>query len=236
MNDRLTYGQIAEIIRERVTMPKLLSAYGIVNEKPTRGWRRIPCPIHKGTDKNFSYSDTGYKCFVCGARGGVVKFVEEYKGLPFRDALREIDALCGLKIPFDEQPPRELSRTLRQTNLTVLAGTLISNIETQLCSRYRAALERFTETGDDGSYDRLMDAQEALFDWESYGRERLREYAAFVTTELEKDAFCSRIWENQKRRMLETAASRWRTADNGTGYLPETLYYPNVIFNKNRNS
>lgn len=68
--------------------------------KPVRG--RIPCPIHRGTDRNFSYSDTGYTCFVCGAKGDVISFVKEVCELSTRaDAMRRINRDFGLGLPID---------------------------------------------------------------------------------------------------------------------------------------
>ena len=225
------------MIREQVTMPKLLAAYGIDPGRQTRGWRRIPCPIHNGSDKNFSFSDEAYKCFVCGAKGGVIHFAEEYRHLSFPDALREIDALCGLRIPFDEHTEPEINRTLRKVSLNVYAQQLRAGIERRLNADYTAAMERLAESDRSGApdaaeaYGRMMDAQEALFRWEAYGRERLREYSEYVLNDLETDSDGRRVFDSRKRRILEDAAAKWSTGNVETGHIPCETYFPNVNFN-----
>ena len=68
-------------------MPDLLERYGL----PVSRHRRIPCPIHNGTKKNFAYKNHGFVCYVCGVHGDVITFTELYFGLDFMDACRKLD-------------------------------------------------------------------------------------------------------------------------------------------------
>lgn len=93
------WGDIAAEIREAVTMEDALHAYApsvrIRN-------RRCPCPIHNGKDYNFSYTRNGYKCFVCGASGDVIGFVQTMCGLRDRaDAMKQINADFRLNLPIN---------------------------------------------------------------------------------------------------------------------------------------
>ena len=63
---------IVAIIHDSVTMEDVLSVYS--PSTPRRG-HRCPCPIHNGKDFNMSYTDHGYKCFVC--RGSAMTSIWE---------------------------------------------------------------------------------------------------------------------------------------------------------------
>ena len=84
----LTTKQQADLIKAELTMADILTAYGFDGNAR---YRRIPCPIHNGTDKNFSFTDFGWQCFTCGAHGGLVNFVEQYLECSFEDALTDIN-------------------------------------------------------------------------------------------------------------------------------------------------
>lgn len=91
------WGDIAAEIREAVTMEDVLHAYA--PSVSTRN-HRCPCPIHNGKDYNFSYTRTGYKCFVCGASGDVIGFVQTMCGLSRTDAMKRINADFRLNLPI----------------------------------------------------------------------------------------------------------------------------------------
>lgn len=62
---------------------------------------RCPCPIHNGKDYNFSLTDSGYKCFVCGASGDVIALVKEVCELSTRaDAMKKINQDFNLRLPL----------------------------------------------------------------------------------------------------------------------------------------
>ncbi|MEG2898578.1 MAG: CHC2 zinc finger domain-containing protein [Eubacterium sp.] len=84
----MTTKEQADLIKAQITMAEVLQAYGF-NWGASHG--RIPCPIHGGKHKNFSFNDFGFKCFVCGAHGGQVGFVEQYLEIPFEAALEDIN-------------------------------------------------------------------------------------------------------------------------------------------------
>ena len=104
---------LAEEIKSRVIMDDVLEAYGL----PTSKYKRIPCPLHHGKDKNFSYSDKWFKCFVCGESGSVIDFAMKLHGIGFRQALLRINEDLRLGLTSDTEaksPSRERSRLLTE--------------------------------------------------------------------------------------------------------------------------
>ena len=90
--------EIAEMIHQSVSMDDMIRCY-LPNEHPRN--HRLPCPIHHGKDPNFSYTKSGYRCFVCGASGDVITFVKELRGLSTRvDAMKQINADFNLRLPL----------------------------------------------------------------------------------------------------------------------------------------
>ena len=96
---RASWEDIAEAIHATVTMDEVIAFY--FPSLPRRH-HRCPCPLHSGKDLNFSYTQSGYKCFVCGASGDVITFVKEACELPTRaDAMRKINSDFRLNLPID---------------------------------------------------------------------------------------------------------------------------------------
>lgn len=84
-------------IKSRLNMQSVIGCY-FPSLKP-RG-NRIPCPIHNGKDYNFSFNDAVYHCFVCGAKGDVISFVQEVFSLSFPDALERLNDDFRLGLVF----------------------------------------------------------------------------------------------------------------------------------------
>lgn len=75
-----------ETIKETYTMPAILARYNMTIKK---GF--CTCPFHKGDHTaSMKVYNNGFYCFACGKGGDVIKFVQEYEGLSFRDACKWI--------------------------------------------------------------------------------------------------------------------------------------------------
>ena len=97
---RANWEDIASAVRYAIHMDAVLDLY--CPHLPRRN-HRCPCPIHNGKDMNFSYTDNGYKCFVCGASGDVIAFVKEVCELSTRaDAMKKINADFSLRLPIGD--------------------------------------------------------------------------------------------------------------------------------------
>lgn len=106
------WADISQAIRDRVSMDEVLSVY--CPSLPRRG-HRCPCPIHNGKDLNFSYTRSGYKCFVCGSSGDVVAFVKEVCELATRaDAMKRINSDLRLNLPIDCNVTEQISLEMAQ--------------------------------------------------------------------------------------------------------------------------
>ncbi|SMB21038.1 DNA primase [Sterolibacterium denitrificans] len=59
------------------------------------------CPFHSEKTPSFTVSPSKqfYHCFGCGAHGSAIGFLMEYSGLGFVDAVEELAASVGLKVP-----------------------------------------------------------------------------------------------------------------------------------------
>jgi DNA primase len=78
---------IAQVIGERVKLKKA-------------GRRFVGlCPFHSEKTPSFTVSpELGiYKCFGCGAAGDVIKFLQEYDGITFVEAMEELGERVGIK-------------------------------------------------------------------------------------------------------------------------------------------
>jgi DNA primase len=59
------------------------------------------CPFHKEKTASFTVSPVKqiYHCFGCGAGGDAIKFIQEYKGLGFVEAVEELASRYGMTVP-----------------------------------------------------------------------------------------------------------------------------------------
>lgn len=87
---------LAEAVRNFVNMTDVVKQFS--NETPVMN--RIPCPFHHGHDRNMAIYPHGYKCYVCGASGDEISFVQGVTGLDFIGAVRQIDRAFGLGLPL----------------------------------------------------------------------------------------------------------------------------------------
>lgn len=99
--------EIAEVIHASVTIRDALDVYcpGLEIRH-----HRCPCPIHSGKDYNFSFTDRGFKCFVCNASGDVITLVKEVCELSTRvEAMKRICADFRLPVDFYAEISPEVS-------------------------------------------------------------------------------------------------------------------------------
>ena len=103
---------IADVIHDSVTIEDALRVYcpGIEVKH-----HRCPCPIHNGRDYNFSFTDNGFKCFVCNASGDVISLVKEVCELSTRvEAMQKICEDFRLPVDFHAGLTHEVSAKVNQ--------------------------------------------------------------------------------------------------------------------------
>ena len=104
---RASWEDIAQAIHDTVTMEEVIRVYA--PDPPPRN-HRIPCPFHNGRDYNLSYTERGYKCFVCGASGDVIGFVKDACELATRsDAMKRMNRDLDLHLPIDSDVTENFS-------------------------------------------------------------------------------------------------------------------------------
>lgn len=79
--------KLSEQICEQLTMQDVLARYHHLGRN-----NRVDCPLHGGTNNNFSYNDKVFHCFTCGESGNAISFVGKLFGLTFQEAICRLDA------------------------------------------------------------------------------------------------------------------------------------------------
>ena len=84
----MKYNQSVELIKERLPLAEVVEHY--TGEKLTKG--KIRCPLHNEKTASFTvYPNNTFYCFGCGASGDVLKFVQAYFNIGFKEALMRLD-------------------------------------------------------------------------------------------------------------------------------------------------
>jgi DNA primase len=67
------------------------------------------CPFHAEKSPSFTVSPSKqfYHCFGCGASGDAIKFMTEYSGMTFIDAVKDLAQQVGMTVPDDDVSPAE---------------------------------------------------------------------------------------------------------------------------------
>src|ERR1700748_1915508 len=105
IDDLLARVDIVEVIEQRVPL-----------RKAGRDWT-ARCAFHDERSPSFTVSPAKqfYHCFGCGAHGSAIKFLMEYDRLEFVDAVEDLAARVGLKVPYEgggRRAPQEDSTDL----------------------------------------------------------------------------------------------------------------------------
>ena len=109
---RASWEDIAQAIHDSVTMSDVIGVY-CPEARPRH--HRMPCPIHNGKDYNFSFTDSGYCCFVCNETGDVIKFVQTVCSLRSRtDAMTQINRDFHLNLPLDREITHAENKALEE--------------------------------------------------------------------------------------------------------------------------
>ncbi|WP_029408212.1 DNA primase [Thiomicrorhabdus sp. Milos-T2] len=93
----LSRADVVQVINQRVPLKKAGSSY------------KACCPFHdeKSPSFNVSSSKQFYHCFGCGASGDAIKFLMEYDGLSFVEAVEALAAQYGMVVPREQRSPAQ---------------------------------------------------------------------------------------------------------------------------------
>ncbi len=97
------------------------------------------CPFHGEKSPSFivSPSRQTYHCFGCGVHGDAIRFLTEYSGLGFMDAVRDLAQQVGLKVPEREDSPEDRARA----DAEKAQRATLSDVLAKAGEHYRAALK-----------------------------------------------------------------------------------------------
>jgi len=91
------------------------------------------CPFHKEKTPSFHVNPSRqiFHCFGCHKGGDVFRFVQEYEGLDFIEAVKRLAERARIPIEFDQQPGYRESRQTKET---------LFKIHEQIAQRWHHAL------------------------------------------------------------------------------------------------
>lgn len=97
IEDLLARADIVQVINQRVPLKKAGSTY------------KACCPFHDEKTPSFNVNPQKqfYHCFGCGASGDAIKFLTEYDGLTFVEAVETLAAMNGMEVPREKLSPKE---------------------------------------------------------------------------------------------------------------------------------
>jgi DNA primase len=98
------------------------------------------CPFHAEKSPSFTVSPTKqfYHCFGCGASGDAIRFLTEYSGMTFVDAVKDLAQQVGLQVPEEEGSPEDRERAAAQKQ----RRSTLSEVLAKAADAYRKQLKQ----------------------------------------------------------------------------------------------
>ena len=98
------------------------------------------CPFHGEKSPSFSVSPSKqfYHCFGCGASGDAIRFLTEYSGMSFVDAVRDLAQQVGLQVPEEDSSPAEREQAAAQKQ----RRSTLTDVLARAAEAYRQQLKR----------------------------------------------------------------------------------------------
>lgn len=93
----------ADVICSELKIQDVMQFYGI--QFNSRGFAN--CPFHNEKTPSLKTHDNHYKCFGCGASGGVIDFVMWKFGITFHQAIIRLDSDFNLGLTYKKPTLRE---------------------------------------------------------------------------------------------------------------------------------
>lgn len=106
------------------------------------------CPFHSETTPSFTVSPTKqfYHCFGCGVHGSAIGFLMEYGGMGYVDAVKDLAARTGMKVPEFTPTPQEAAKQAQSEELTDLVQRAAQFYKSEL-KRSEAAIAYLKRRG-----------------------------------------------------------------------------------------
>lgn len=107
IEDLLARSDIVQVINQRVPLKKAGATY------------KACCPFHSEKTPSFNVNPQKqfYHCFGCGASGDSLKFLMEYDGLSFIEAVEQLAAMNGMEVPREKLSPKQQAEQQKTKDL-----------------------------------------------------------------------------------------------------------------------
>lgn len=102
--------RLAEKICSDLKVKDVMEFYGI--QFNSKGY--AVCPFHNEKTPSLKTHDNRYKCFGCGASGGVIDFVMAYHNISFKQAIIRLD--CDFHLGLTQKKPTYRERMQEAEN------------------------------------------------------------------------------------------------------------------------
>lgn len=160
---------LVEEMKASITIEECIRRY--TDEVPRMG--RIRCPIHNGNDRNFSFREKYYHCFVCNAHGDCISLVMALFGCSFMSALQKLDFDFGLNLGIGSSlSPRKQEENAERLQERAKQSADEKRKKEQKAERYNEALDKVIQN--DLALRNLPDSFDSMTD-------------EFVTALIQKD-------------------------------------------------
>lgn len=115
----------AEQICSELKIIDVMQFYGV--QFNNRGFAN--CPFHKEKTASLKTHDNHYKCFGCGASGGVIDFVMETFGITFQQAIIRLDNDFQLGLTSKRPTLRERAQKAENRRIEAVYQRLRANLQ-----------------------------------------------------------------------------------------------------------
>jgi DNA primase len=107
IDDLLNRTDIVQLINARVPLKKAGTSY------------KACCPFHDEKTPSFNVNGIKqfYHCFGCGASGDAIRFLQEYDGLSFVEAVEALAAFNGVEVPREKLSPQAQAQQQKARDL-----------------------------------------------------------------------------------------------------------------------
>lgn len=124
IEDLLARSDIVQVINQRVPLKKAGATY------------KACCPFHDEKTPSFNVNPQKqfYHCFGCGASGDALKFLMEYDGLSFVEAVEQLASMSGMEVPREKLSPKQQAEQKKTKDLYDVTFAVAKYYRSQLRS------------------------------------------------------------------------------------------------------
>ena len=130
------------------------------------------CPFHGEKSPSFSVSPTKqfYHCFGCGASGDAIKFLTEYVGMTFMEAVKDLAQQYGLQVPEDDVSPQDRAKAAQMREQQATLSSVLEKAGVAYIRNLRSserAIDYFKRRGVSGEIAKTFGLGYAPEGWRS---------------------------------------------------------------------